>query len=444
MLKTNRREFIRTGSAALFAASAGRIFGADAPSDRVRLAVMGCHEWGRGICVARAAAKLPGVEIAAVCDVDSRARAFAIKEIERLTGRRPYEQKDIRKVLEDKTIDGILCEVPDHWHAPAAWMAMNAGKHVYVEKPCAFCPSECELLVRTQKKTGMVLQVGSQRRSSDSVAAAIAAIPQLIGEPRHARCWYSSFRAPIGKGKEVAVPDWLDWDLWQGPAPRRAFHDNYVHYKWHWFRHWGTGEMGNNSPHFIDVARWALGEKYPVRTLSSGMRVWHRGEDDWEWPDTQTTSYEFASGKFISWDCRSCYGYRSAENVGTGCQVFGSEGTMVFDQRDKVFVYDKKNELVKTFDNKLKADWQSSTTGAGPMDFTHVNNFVEAIRLRKPEHCTAPVWEGAVSSELSLLANVSWLSGGEVLTDPETGALKSRGKPEQFWSREYEKGWEMS
>ena len=221
----NRKEFILSGAGAFFIASAGKAFGADAPSNRVRLALVGCREKGRGAAVVQRALQVPGVEIAYVCDVDSRAMDYAADLIEKKSNgaSRPKKEKDLRKILADKSVDGILSETPDHFHAWSAVMAMRAGKAVYVEKPCcAFCPREGEIILDTWRKTGMVFQQGSQRRSSVPfrIAAELVRKGELIGKPTWGKTWYMTHRAPIGKGQPVAVPEWLDWDLWQGPAPR--------------------------------------------------------------------------------------------------------------------------------------------------------------------------------------------------------------------------------
>ena len=279
----DRRQFIGTGAAAgaFFIAGANRLFGADAPSNRLRFAFVGCHAKGRGYSVMQQVLRCKGMDIAVVCDVDSRAREAAAAKVKEQTGRDPLKEKDLRKVLEMKDVDGILCETPDHWHAWAAWAAMKSGKAVYVEKPCSFCARESEILVATQRATKGIFQMGNQRRSSLSLAAALAEIRKgSIGEPTWAKCWYGATRKPIGRGRTVAAPEWLDWDLWQGPAPREDFRDNIVHYNWHWFRKWGTSEMGNNAPHFIDAARWALGiHTFPETVQCAGGEYYPKGGD---------------------------------------------------------------------------------------------------------------------------------------------------------------------
>ena len=216
-------------------------------------------------------------------------------------------EKDLRKVLEFGDLDGIISETPDHFHAYSAVMAMRAGKAVYVEKPCCFCPEEGQILMRVARETGAVLQVGSQRRASVTYRAAFDYLRETnaIGEMRFAKAWYLANRESIGKGRKAAVPEWLDWDLWQGPAPREEFRDNIVHYNWHWFRKWGTSEMGNNAPHFADVSRWALGlDEFPESVQCAGGLQFPKG-GDFEWPDIFNASFKFPGNKLITFELAS-------------------------------------------------------------------------------------------------------------------------------------------
>ena len=234
-MNTTRRHFARTAFASTVLSSSFGGFAAEAPSNRVRLVMMGVG--GRGFAVMRHAADVPGVEIATIVDVDEIALRKAAEEIRRKTGKMPAMEKDIRRALESKDIDGVICCTPDHWHALAAAMAMRAGKAIYVEKPCSFCPAEGERLVQIQRETGAVFQMGNQRRASEAYVEAVAALRTgIIGEPRWAKCWYMRRRKPIGRGRPVAPPATLDWDMWQGPAPRTAYLDNILPYNWHWFR----------------------------------------------------------------------------------------------------------------------------------------------------------------------------------------------------------------
>ena len=209
----------------------------------------------------------------------------------------------MEQALEDPQLDLLIVTAPDHWRAPAALLAVSAGKHVYLEKPCSHNPNEGEMLVKAAAKHNKLLQMGNQRRSWPNVMAAIAELKAgVIGRPYYAKTWYTNNRESIGVGKVTDVPSWLNYDLWQGPAPRKAYKDNLIHYNWHWFWHWGTGEALNNGTHMVDLARWGLGVDYPTRVTSAGGR--YRYQDDWETPDTQVIDLEFANNTLISWEGR--------------------------------------------------------------------------------------------------------------------------------------------
>ena len=441
----NRRGFLKAGAGVFFAAAANRVLGDGAASNRVRLCVMGCHAKGRGVQVMQNALKVPGVEIAVVCDVDSRARAFAAARIKKLTGVEPRQERDIRKVLAMKDVDGVLCETPDHWHAWTAWAAMKAGKAVYVEKPCSFCERESEILLATQRATNGIFQMGNQRRSDVNVIAAIQAIREgAIGEPVWGKTWYSATRAPIGRGKAVKPPAWLDWELWQGPAPRTEFHNNYVHYNWHWFLRWGTGENGNNAPHFTDVVRWALGENgYPVRTTAGGGRFFYR-DDDWEWPDSVNATWEFADRKFITWECVSCVRNNPYMDTNTGGMVYGLNGAVLFRANCTSALFDKHGKLVREWKGgKSEEGDTSKIMNFGGMDVNHLAKFVACIRAHDPR-TASPVEEAVKSVALTHFANMAQLGGGDVLADAKTGALvKASEAASKLWSREYAPGWEI-
>ena len=448
MIMISRREFLGTSAGAFFIAAAGRAFGAAAPSNRVRLAIVGCHARGRGFEVMLNAIKVPGVEIAVVCDVDSRARDAAAAKIRALTGVEPRKERDVRKVLEMPDVDGVLCETPDHWHAWIAWAAMKAGKAVYVEKPCSFCSRESEILLATQRATNGIFQMGNQRRSDVNNFAAIRAIREgAIGEPVWGKTWYSAKRSPIGRGKVVAVPAWLDWDLWQGPAPRTEYRDNVVHYNWHWMLRWGTGENGNNAPHFTDVVRWALGEDgYPVRTTAGGGRFFYEG-DDWQWPDSVNATWEFADRKFITWECMSCVQNNPYMGTGTGGMVYGLGGAVLFRANCTAALFDKSGKLVREWKDGgdgVAASELNKVMSFGNMDVAHLARYAECIRNHDQK--TASTAEDAVKSvSMTHYANIAQLTGETVRTDAATGALvDGTAVMAKLWNREYEKGWEMT
>ena len=438
-----RREFLKTATAATaVTAGLGYAYGQNAPSGRVRVAVMGCRAKGRGFALMKTLAALPGVEVATVCDVDDRAMEAAAAEITKRTEKTPQKVKDIRRVLEDKNIDGVLCAAPDHWHAPAALMTMQAGKAIYVEKPCSFNAREGEMLVEAQAKTRSVFQMGNQRRSSGLYQTVMKEIRGgIIGEPRFARCWYTAQRKPIGKGNKMPAPGWLDWDLWQGPAPRREYQDNVVHYLWHWFYHWGTGECGNNAPHYVDVARWALGVTFPSRVISGGGRLFYEG-DDWEWPDTQTATYEFPGRKVISWEGLSSVKARPYEGSGTGCMIYGLKGAVLFTPKNVCTLFDPAGKTVREWTSKdVATDPTNLSNPSGDLDVAHLGKWAECVR-NKDVNTASPALEAHTSILLMHLANIALRTGETVKVDPSTGKLAAGSPGKELWSREYEKGWE--
>ncbi len=439
-----RREFLKTATGAVaLSANFGSAYGQNAPSERVRLAVMGCHAKGRGFGLLKTLAGLPGVEVATVCDVDSRAMGTASDEILKRTQKAPKKEKDIRRVLDDKEIDGVLCAAPDHWHASAALMTMKAGKSIYVEKPCSFNPGEGEMLVEAARKYGAIFQMGNQRRSSAVYQTVVKEIHNgLIGEPRFGRCWYASMREPIGKGQKVPVPEWLDWDLWQGPAPRRDYQDNVVHYNWHWFYNWGTGECGNNAPHYIDVARWALGVTYPTRVTSGGGRLFYEG-DDWEWMDTQSASFEFPDRKFMTWESLSSVKARPYEGSSTGCMIYGLKGAVLFTPNNVCTLFDKNGKSLREWSNKdMGGDAMNRTNPTGNLDVAHLGNWVDCIRAKNVK-THSPADEAHASILLIHLANIAQRTGETVRIDPATGHLAKGSAGAALWNREYHKGWQM-
>ena len=440
-----RREFMRAAVCSAAVGASGRVlFGQSAPSERVRVAVMGCHGKGRGFSLMKTLAGLPGVEVVTVCDVDARAQDEAAAEILKRTNKSPKKEVDIRRVLEDKGVDGVLCAAPDHWHAPAALMTMKAGKAIYVEKPVSHNPHEGEILVAASAKYGAVFQMGSQRRSSTVYQNVIKEIREgIIGEPHFARCWYATQREPIGKGKKTAVPEWLNWDLWQGPAPRRDFQDNLVPYTWHWFHHWGTGECGNNATHYVDVARWALNVTFPSRVTSAGGRLFHEG-DDWEWFDTQAATFEFPGRKFMTWEGLSSVKARPYENASTGCMIYGLKGAVLFTPDNVCTLFDKAGKKVREWTAKeVTGDATNRTNPTIGLDAAHLGNWVTCVR-NKDSKTPAPAAEAHASTLLTHLANIAQRTGETVKVDPATGTLAKGSPGAELWAREYEKGWEMS
>jgi predicted dehydrogenase len=261
----------------------------------------------------------------------------------------------------------------------------------------------------------------------------------LVGKVFLAQCFYSRRRAPIGFGKVISPPAELDWDLWQGPAPRTAYRDNLHPYNWHWYWNWGTGEALNNGTHLLDVARWALSVTFPTKVQSFGGR-WHDvGLDDWETPDTQEIQLEFGSGLGISWFGRSCSTYGAPGYKANGIVFHGNKGTVDYDGSGKYVVYDLDNKVVKTVGG-VSATKANLANGADPgLDDTHALNFIESIRGNTK--LNAPIEQGYYSTVLGQLGNIAHRTSRSLKIDPANGHILGDSEAAKLWTREYEPGW---
>jgi len=312
---------------------------------------------------------------------------------------------------------------------------LQAGKHVYVEKPCSHNPAEGEMLVRAQQKHGKLVQMGTQQRSSPHTIEIIQKIRNgIIGRPYFAKAWYINVRKSMGTGKEAPVPAQLDWELWKGPAPRRPYKDNVHPYNWHWLRIYGTGEALNNGTHEVDVCRWALGVDYPKRIAASGGR--YHFKDDWQFYDTLVTSFEYEDA-IINWEGKSCQGMKYYDRD-RGSTIMGTTGTVLVD-RDGYEVYDLAGK--KT--NEFKAGSKTSSAdllGRDTMTDAHFANFIGGIR--KGEKLNAPIADGNISVTMLQLSNVAWEVNRELSVDTTNARIQNDAEAMKLWGREYEKGWE--
>jgi predicted dehydrogenase len=435
-----RREFLRTTAAAGMGLAVTNRFPSPAvlsvrsPNERLAVVVMGLN--GRGMVHAQNFSRLANTTVAYLCDVDSTVLAKAASALRSESGPTPKTIGDFRRALDDKEVDALSIAAPDHWHTPAAILAMKAGKHVYVEKPCGHDPHEGELLVKAQQKYGRVVQMGNQQRSAPRSIEAIQAIRDgVIGTPYLARAWYANSRGSIGHGKNAPVPANLDYELWQGPAPRTPYRDNVIHYNWHWFRRWGTGEICNNGTHEIDIARWSLGVDHPTRVSSAGGR--YHFADDWqEFPDTQEVVFEFDGGKTIVWQGQSCNGLTTFGR-GRGTAILGTNGSIVLD-RDGYVLYDVKGKVVREAREAATADGLN-LVGDDAATSAHMENFANAVRTG--EKLRSPIAEGAKSVLLCHLGNIAQYTGRKLRTDPTSGHIVGDAEAMKYWGREYEAGW---
>ncbi|HLI76127.1 MAG TPA: Gfo/Idh/MocA family oxidoreductase [Acidobacteriaceae bacterium] len=437
----SRRTFLRTSAAAASATALSSRFTARSyaqiagANERVNFAVIGLNS--------RAYAHLSSLKaneakarLVQVCDVDTIILARYAAASERALQTKPQGEQDFRHVLASKDVDVVTIATPDHWHAPMAILALEAGKHVYVEKPCSHNPREGKMLVEAQRKYGKLCQMGSQQRSSPHSIEIVEKIHGgLIGRAYWAETWYTNRRKPIGVGKPVAVPATLDWDLWQGPAPRREYKDNIHPYNWHWFTNWGTGEALNNGTHEVDVARWALGAEFPTEITAAGGR--YAAHDDWQFYDTLDTSFVYPD-QLITWKGDCCSG-KTTYGRERGTCVHGTNGSVIID-RDGYEVYDLKDKLVNSFRVPNKpATSSTDLVGADSMTDAHFANMIAAIRTGEP--LRQPVAQGNVAVTMLQLSNIAYFTGRSLKTDPQTFAILNDKEAEAMTGRTYEKGW---
>jgi predicted dehydrogenase len=391
---------------------------------------------GRGQVLTQDFSRAANVVVTDLCDPDFRGCDETNAELEKNGEARARVHSDIRKLLELPDIDLLVIATPDHWHTPGALLGLQAGKHIYLEKPVSHNPAEGEMLVEAQKQSGKIVQVGNQQRSALETIELIDRIRQGdLGDIYKIYTWYANKRGTIGTGKVVPVPDWLDWELWQGPAPRKDYRDNVVHYNWHWFWHWGTGETCNNAMHELDVARWALNADFPDKVEARGSRVFYT-DDDWEMYDTIETTLFYGDVPVV-WEGHSCNRVRKYGR-GRGTLIYGTKGSVIVD-RNGYELYDIEGNL----QHEAKAAARSATTdtrGGGALNTLHIDNFLGVIRgTETHQHSTVDI--GHKSTLMCHLGNIAYRTGETLECDPSNGKPKNPAAA-GLWGREYEPGWE--
>lgn len=433
-----RREFIDAlaiGTAGLAVSSTAKSYAQILGSNsRLNFAVIGLNSRAYAHLSALKANKA-NARISHVCDVESNILKRYVDNATEAMGEAPVGEKDFRNVLALKEIDAITIATPDHWHAPMAIAGLQAGKHVYVEKPCSHNPAEGALLVEAQKKYGKLVQMGTQQRSSPHTIEIVDKIHNgLIGRAYFAKAWYSNVRKSIGYGKVVPVPATLDWDLWQGPAPRQAYKDNVQPYNWHWFKTWGTGEALNNGTHEVDVARWALGVNYPNSVNSTAGR--YQFKDDWQFYDTMLTSYAYDDA-MLAWEGKCCNGMKYFGRD-RGTEIMGTTGAVIVD-RDGYDIYDLKGKMISEYKINKGATSSTDLIGRDSMTDAHFANFIDGIQ--KGAKLNQPVAQGNVAVTMLQLSNIAWEVNDELHLDTTDGKILNNATAMKYWGRQYEKGW---
>lgn len=415
MTETTRRTFFAAAGA--LAISGGRALAT--PGDRVRVAVIGVR--GRGADLAQAFATSKDSEVVALCDIDDAAFAKAAKGVESSGGKAPKVEKDFRRLLDDKSIDAIAIATPDHWHALLTVLGCQAGKDVYCEKPASHNVVEGRRMVEAARKYGRVVQIGTQRRSLGHIKDAVEYVRSgSLGKVGMSRAWIHQVRHAIGHGTPGPVPDGVDYEMWQGPAPDRPFMANRFHYNWHWFWNWGTGEIGNNGIHGVDVARWGLGVDAPLAVASGGGK--YVFDDDQEVPDTQVVTWEFPNACLV-WEHRM-WSKHGTEGAGFGIAFYGEKGTLIIDDKG----------------------WrvEDGEKAGGPVrgQFAdHIADFLGAVRSRNRPNADVEI--GHLSTRLCHLGNIAHRLGRTLKFDAKTESFPGEDEANALLNREYGRRFEM-
>ena len=419
------RRYFLMGSAAAVGAGRGLLASAN---DTVRLCVIGIG--GRGGSHIAGFGRLPNVEVAAICDVDESHLQKGAAQVEKAGWKKPQAFGDFRKMLEDKSIDAVSIATPNHWHTLMTILACQAGKDVYVEKPCSHNIFETQQIVAAARKYGRMVQMGSQIRSSVAVQEAMAKMREgEFGEIYMARGLCFKWRDTINRTPPSAVPAGVNYDLWTGPAPLRPFTMNRFHYNWHWFWDTGNGDLGNQGIHEMDVARWGLGVTYPTKATAIGGHFLF--DDDQETPNTLSCAFEFNEGgkpRLLEFEVRHWLSNPEADitersNTNSIGNIFyGSKGYVAVDTYTSY----------KSWVGKQRTPGPARNAGGD-----HFLNFIEAVRSRKRESLNAEAEEGAISAVLVHLANISYRVGRTIHFDSRTMTCTGDAEANTYLTRAY-------
>lgn len=403
-------------------------------NDRLRLGVIGLGD--RAGDILNALGDLSSVEVAAVCDPDENRLRERAEQVEKLSKRKPARHADLRRILDDKSVDAVVVATCNHWHALAGVWACQAGKHAYVEKPVAHNFPEGEKLVAAARKYGKVVSGGMQRRSYPNFQHAVKLLRDgVVGDIYMTRWVLPGSRASIGFKPTEPPPAWLDWNLWRGPAAEQPYHANLVHYNWHWFWDFGNGEMGNNGSHSVDICHWALGGKakgLPTRIASSGGRFGYK--DQAQTPNTQTTIWQYDDGTIVEGKLVNLY-----TNEPRTWEFYGTKGYMVMREHGLFEVY---LDGAKTPEPSLKPP-DAPVKNYRPIDHAQLENWANAVRAGDSSKLNAEIEEIHLSNTFCHFANISYRLGREVRFDPKTRRFAGDDEANRLLSRPYRKGFAM-
>lgn len=425
-----RRTFLSSSVAtgAVLVASS-RVLGAN---ERIGVAVVGVN--GMGHAHVRTLCARKDVNFVALCDVDPAALARAAKTVKTATGAEPTLVPDFRKLLDNRSVEAVVIATPHHWHMPIALRVLAARKDVYVEKPASHVFREGRLLVEMAAKHKQIVQHGTQMRSSEVTSKAGEVIKSgILGEIKMAKAWNCQRQEnpkPLADGD---APKGVDYDMWLGPAPKRAFNRHRFHRSWRVFRAYGNGDIGDDGAHDLDMARWGLGEiTHPVKITAHGSKV-DLKEGIREYPDNMTVTYEYASGKVLIYEDRQWTPY-GLHGVDSGNAFYGTKGYMIFSRRGFFQVFLGRKE------EKGPAMGLRGRVGT-PLP-QHMGNFLDSVRSRKPTHASAEV--AHLSCGLIHLGEIAYRTGRVLKFDPGKETFGNDREANALLTKEYRKPWQVS
>ena len=394
--------------------------------DNVTIALMGLR--GRGQSLARSFAALPDVDFAYACDVDQNVVGPAQGIIEEARGKRPPLVTDIRRVLDDQSVDAVVMATPIHWHAPGTILACEAGKDVYVEKPASHNIREGRLMVEAARRNGRVVQLGTQSRSRPVTQSFVDYVQSgKLGDVLMAKVWNVQMRRNIGHKADEPVPSGIDYETWTGPLPKMQFNRNRFHgtVNWHW--HYGAGDIGNDGVHWIDIARWALGVGTPQEVSGMGKKLYF--DDDQQTPDTMNLSFNY-SDKVISYEQRlwNPYSMQGSENT---VAVYGTDGMA------QVGRWSGGHHAFRVFDpDGVQIHYQQE---ASPDSNTHARNFIDCVRTRNLPNADIEI--GHISTTLCHLGNIVARVNRTIRVDATGEGVLGDHEADAYVRRDYRKHW---
>jgi predicted dehydrogenase len=415
----NRRYFL---ASSIMGAAAVKAAGSE-----VRIGMIGLGGRGTALLTQELPKSGGSVKVTHLCDVDQarleKAQAAAAKAG---FGSGIRGSADLRRVLEDKNVDAVIIATPDHWHAPAAILACAAGKDVYVEKPVSHNLREGRLLVDAARKYNRIVQAGMQSRSRPSTIQAIDVVKSgKLGRVLMAKAWNAQLRDDIGKKAPATVPPGVDYDLWVGPAEMTPYQANRFHYQWHWHWAYGTGDIGNDGAHQIDIARWALEVELPDRVTGVGAKYYF--EDDQQTPDTMTLHFDYDGKKGLIWEMRIWHDY-GLEGIDNGVAVYGTDGFLHIGRWNRKWgfrLFDKGGKMMQEYQD-------------GEPDF-HMRNFLECVQSRKKPNCEIEI--GHVSNSHCHLGNIVSRTGRNVRFDSTKETILHDSEANSMLRRTYRQHW---